>query len=242
MAADRPARARRRGRGRGGAVVRARRATRSSTATGAAARVSSTSWSRARLGARVLRGEDPPRAPRSAPRSRRSPSPSSAGCAPSRLRWLAEHPDRRAPHAALRRRVGARGPRRRPGDRRDRGRVLERSRSSALRFRLARCQHDVCQWRRSSGASTAPRPRGRARAGSRGRSRGSGTSSPPGTAGCGGPRSDRRACSRGARRPDQPKTAQRTSAAITTSATATITMSLLRFAWERNGFRPTPLR
>ena len=42
--------------------------------------------------------------------------------------------------------------------------------------------------------------------------------------------------------PNQPKTAQRTSAAITASATATITMSLLRFAWERNGFRPTPLR
>jgi hypothetical protein len=42
--------------------------------------------------------------------------------------------------------------------------------------------------------------------------------------------------------PNQPNTAQRTSAAITTSATATITMSLLRFAWERNGFRPIPLR
>ena len=40
----------------------------------------------------------------------------------------------------------------------------------------------------------------------------------------------------------QPKTAQSTSAAVTTSATATITMSLLRFAWERNGLRPTPLR
>ena len=42
--------------------------------------------------------------------------------------------------------------------------------------------------------------------------------------------------------PNQPNTAHSTSAAITTSATATITMSLLRFAWERNGFRPTPLR
>jgi hypothetical protein len=40
----------------------------------------------------------------------------------------------------------------------------------------------------------------------------------------------------------QPNTAQSTSAAVTTSATTTITMSLLRFAWERNGLRPTPLR
>lgn len=40
----------------------------------------------------------------------------------------------------------------------------------------------------------------------------------------------------------QPNTAQSTSAATTISATATITMSLLRLAWERNGLRPTPLR
>ncbi len=39
-----------------------------------------------------------------------------------------------------------------------------------------------------------------------------------------------------------PKMAHRTRTTTTPSATATIAMSLLRFTWERNGFRPTPLR
>ena len=40
----------------------------------------------------------------------------------------------------------------------------------------------------------------------------------------------------------QPNTAHSTRAATTASAATTITTSLARLVWERNGLRPTPLR
>ena len=61
-------------------------------------------------GARVLRGEDPPRARRSARRSRRSPSRSSVALRTLAARWLAEHPTgARARCASTSRRCSRRG-------------------------------------------------------------------------------------------------------------------------------------
>ncbi len=108
--------------------------------------------------------------------------------------------------------------------------------------RASRCQQPVCQWRRRRVverdhdlvALTGP--------GSRGRSPGSDTASPPGTAGRGGPRA-RRASPAGSRIMwDDHVTRRRPtprSAAITTNATTTTTMSVRRLTRLRNGLNPT---
>ena len=158
---------------------------------------------------RVLRGQDPTRhRVRRAVRGGHA-SRSSGGSARSRCVGSPEHPEHRAPRAALRRRVGARGAGHRARDRRHRGRVLTLTRRAGSRARRsARRQHPVCQWRRSCGRAARHHDLV-AQAGrrSRGRSPGSGRSSPPGTAARARPRARRCGVVR------HPNTAQSTSAA-----------------------------
>ena len=178
-------------------------------------------------------------------------SRSSGGCATLALRWL--DGARRPRAASLRFDVAsvlaARGAE--PVDRGDRSRVLivsaaVRGASRAGSPLRPRCQHPLCQWRRTSGASTGHDDLVTlTRRGSRGHSPGTGTPSPPGTAGRDGRRPrPGRTRRRGTRGPGscQAKNAQPSRIAITTNAAATMTMSPRRSTRFRKGLKPTRLR